>query len=168
MFDTYDAIIEQFHVHRTTKVFDIGSGDGTLGLRMVEHGLCAQYKGLDRNPEAVIQLQKNGLHGEEGDLRWHDGMKFFWDTVVMKDVLEEFDNFELMSDAILRARRVFILATTAHLYDSLMHPAPDAISFDIDRILNMARDCSFYLAHFQMVGKHSILVFTRKFKRKTL
>jgi len=161
MIDIYDVIVQQLRVNRCTRIFDVGCGTGILPLRLAQSGLCVTYKGLDRNPKAIEVLSKNGFDGQEGDLKWYDGMKFFWDTVVMKDVLEEMDSFVLMSEAILRARRVFLLATTAPLHDSLTSEG-----YSIDAVLTLARDCSFQLNHFEQVGIHSVLVFTRKFKRR--
>lgn len=162
MTDVYDVIVQQLRVNRCTRIFDVGCGTGILPLRLIQSGLCVQqYKGLDRNPKSIEVLSKNGFDGQEGDLKWYDGMKFFWDTVVMKDVLEEMESIALTKEAILRARRVFLLATTAPLHDSLTTEG-----YSIDDVLALARNCSFQLNHFEQVGIHSVLVFTRKFKRR--
>lgn len=163
MADVYDTIVKQLQVQKSTRIFDIGCGTGTLGLRMMQSGMCWQYKGLDRNPQAIEILLQHGLQGQEGDLRWYDGMKFYWDTVVFNDILEGSNAFSLMEKAILLARRVFILATRATLYDSLFTPVGNPC-YNVDDVLTLARQCSFQLAHYEQVDVHSVLVFTRKFK----
>jgi SAM-dependent methyltransferase len=164
--DVYERIVEHLRAHAATKVFDIGCGTGELGIRLRNNGFFGPYKGLDRDAKAIEALHNNGFAGDEGDLCWYDGNKFAWDTVVCKDMLEELEALSLLSDAILMARRVFILATQATLYDSLSPAPTDAISFNIDDILGIARTCNFQLHHFEQIETHNLIVFTRRRKRK--
>lgn len=164
--DIYDVICNQLFAHQATKIFDVGCGNGKLGLRLKKLKFNGVYKGLDRDPCAIEALSKRKLQGEEGDLRWYDGMKFYWDTIVVKDALEEFYSPTLLVKAFSMSRRLFILATRAPVYDCLMSPVLDKPSFKIDDLLFTAQSCSFGLAHFEQFGDHSVMVFLRRKKQK--
>ncbi len=166
MADIYDRMVEHLYAHNARRIFDIGAGNGNLGLRLRKAKYNGQYVGLDRDPCAVERMVKKKLDGQEGDLRWYDGYKFYWDTVTIQDALEEFAVPDLLAKAFSLSRRLLVLATRAEVYDCLYRPAPDVTSFSIDTLIATAQSCSFGLTRYEQYQNHSILIFTRRVKHK--
>ena len=163
--DIYDYLATFIKQLGINKILDVGAGEGTLGLYLREYEFDGHYFGIDKDPAMCAKMELQGLKCEEGDLKWLDIRKNTWSAVVVKDVLEHLDTPAVLTSAILTANRYFILVTEALLIDSLS-PAPKDQYFCIDELLNVARTCNFRLHDYHKLGKHSVLVFMRKGKRK--
>lgn len=113
--DTYEAIAQQ--IPSDEIVMDVGCNVGALIHFLEFLGNKGGYFGFDTNPNAIRYLEEQGVSCDIGSIRNLDTESKSYHNVVVKDVLEHLESFQLCAEA-------FRIATERVILSFFMPPIP--------------------------------------------
>lgn len=118
------------YINPGMRVLDVGSGRGVFGRRLEEYNV--EYVGIELNPRAVSDAQKEGLNVLETSIEEHVGNRAeYYDVVVCFQVLEHIENIHSFVTSCLGSLKkdgIFIVAVPNN--DSF-------IKYSINNLLNI-------------------------------
>lgn len=148
--DTYRAIARLVVEHWCVELLDVGANYGVLEDWLRRAGYDGEYRGIDSNPHAVAKAYELGHDVRLGNIRTMSETPDIYEIIVVKDVIEHLENYELLRDVFASSWDLVILAVYLPFHDEPdnIQRTPDGYytnTYNRQGVIDLARDCGFKL-----------------------